>query len=233
MKYTIQLLKKSQFDEIAALDKIIFPLEEVWPTEAFEYYFGENNSFVAVDEQGAVCGYIFVKQFADGFHIANFGVAPGMQNQGIGNRLMDMALTTLANQTQTEVRLQVRKTNTGAFRLYQKFGFTIDSSDDDWFKMKRVISSVCTNPLTIAKMAKPLETKKNGFDSHLILGLLTGGFTIVGLGLLIVSIAIASIPLGVVSVSCLIAAGLFGYSYAFEKAQTPVSQPQNTQVAFG
>lgn len=203
---------------------VIFPHEDVWSKADFDYYFGKNISFVAMDEHSNICGYIFVKQLDDAFCIANFGVVPDQQKQGIGKRLMETVLTTLVNQGQIEVNLQVRKTNNVALHLYKKFGFQIESADDKWFQMKLTIDPKATQKSDTLLHTQIKHTKKEPISSHLILGLVAGGCFIAGLGLIIASIAVASIPIGIVGTGCLLAAGFFAYKRILENSGSTPEQ---------
>ena len=75
--------------------------------------------YAALTESDALMGYLFVTQVMDTADIDNIAVSPDFRRQGIASLLLDTALDGL----DAEVFLEVRKSNTSAIALYQKYGF--------------------------------------------------------------------------------------------------------------
>ena len=61
------------------------------------------------------------------FTIISFGIKKLYRNQKIGTKLLDMFLKNIKIKNIAKIALQVRITNTQAIKLYQKFGFTIET----------------------------------------------------------------------------------------------------------
>jgi ribosomal-protein-alanine N-acetyltransferase len=70
-----------------------------------------------------ICGYCVLSVAAGEAHLLNIGVLPRVQRQGIGSRLMADIITAAQRQGAEIIFLEVRITNTGAQRLYTRFGF--------------------------------------------------------------------------------------------------------------
>ena len=55
--------------------------------------------------------------------VNNFGILPEFRNRGIGSHLMQYMMDWLVENGNREISLEVRTTNRGAIRLYQRLGF--------------------------------------------------------------------------------------------------------------
>ena len=76
----------------------------------------------AVDENGAVAGYIGCHTVLDEGYMANVAVAPAFRRRGIGRRLVQELLAQSADLA--FVTLEVRASNAGAIALYETMGFS-------------------------------------------------------------------------------------------------------------
>lgn len=73
--------------------------------------------------EGRVVGYFVAWQVEDELHLGNLAVAPGLQGQGIGQRLLDRLLDEGRRDGRSLVTLEVRESNLAAQRLYLRNGF--------------------------------------------------------------------------------------------------------------
>ncbi|WP_049922112.1 ribosomal protein S18-alanine N-acetyltransferase [Halopiger djelfimassiliensis] len=100
--------------------------EQPWPYDAFDRFLGEPGFLVAVTD-GAVAGYV-VADVTSKFgrelgHIKDIAVHPDRRGVGVGSALLSRALAVLAARGADSVKLEVRRSNDGAKRLYREFGF--------------------------------------------------------------------------------------------------------------
>ncbi|MXV61421.1 ribosomal protein S18-alanine N-acetyltransferase [Natronorubrum sp. JWXQ-INN-674] len=98
-----------------------------WPYDAFERFLDEPGFLVAVRGDREVAGYI-VADVAQTFgrqlgHIKDIAVHPDHRGTGIGSALLSRAIAVLTARGADSVKLEVRRSNEGAKRLYRKFGF--------------------------------------------------------------------------------------------------------------
>lgn len=98
-----------------------------WPYDAFERFLGEPGFLVAVDSANEVAGYIvadIVQNFGRQLgHVKDIAVHPDRRGSGIGSVLLTRALAVLTAHGADTVKLEVRRSNDGAQRLYREFGF--------------------------------------------------------------------------------------------------------------
>ncbi len=101
-----------------------------------------------------ICGYCVLSVAAGEAHLLNIGVTPEVQHQGIGSRLMADIIIAAQRHGAKIIFLEVRVTNTGAQRLYARFGFSEIGCRTGYYKsadgredakvMKRSITSFTT-----------------------------------------------------------------------------------------
>ncbi|WP_436346110.1 ribosomal protein S18-alanine N-acetyltransferase [Natronorubrum sp. FCH18a] len=97
-----------------------------WPYDAFDRFLGEPGFLVALEE-GEVAGYI-VADVTQTFgrnlgHVKDIAVHPDSRGAGVGTVLLSRALAVLTAHGADSVKLEVRRSNDGAKRLYREFGF--------------------------------------------------------------------------------------------------------------
>jgi ribosomal-protein-alanine N-acetyltransferase len=80
-------------------------------------------SLAAVNEQGEVIGYLVLSRYVDAWHVMNLAVDPAWRARGVGSALLARLLEETAGDTERGYTLEVRVSNHGAIRLYERFGF--------------------------------------------------------------------------------------------------------------
>jgi [ribosomal protein S18]-alanine N-acetyltransferase len=80
-------------------------------------------SFGAVDETGALVGYLVLSRYVDAWHVMNVAVAPEKRRQGVASALLRRLLEVTKDDTLRGYTLEVRVSNVGAIKLYERFGF--------------------------------------------------------------------------------------------------------------
>lgn len=138
----IRPLKKSDKDQILALDKIIFgTMDDGWTSDDFDYFFNGDLCFVSYEEGNPekINGYIFANQNLNCTYISNIGVVKEFQGMGIGKELMKMVmLKELEHPAERSysTKLQVLSTNQRALTFYQRLGFQVTSFEEPWVQME-------------------------------------------------------------------------------------------------
>jgi [ribosomal protein S18]-alanine N-acetyltransferase len=70
-----------------------------------------------------VVAFCAIRLVVDEVHVENLAVDPGLRRQGIGSRLLDVALGAAARKGAGTALLEVRESNTAARSLYARAGF--------------------------------------------------------------------------------------------------------------
>jgi ribosomal-protein-alanine N-acetyltransferase len=119
----IRPMKAGDIDGVLAIEESVFPTP--WPRECFEREIesgGMGLSWVALSD-GAVVGYIVSWAVADELHIGNLAVTPRLRCFGTGTELVRRSLAAAVEHGIGFATLEVRASNEGATRLYERLGF--------------------------------------------------------------------------------------------------------------
>lgn len=85
---------------------------------SFYYHLRKNFLYVAKDEKDQILGYILVFAYLKIPRIYSISISKNSRGKGIGSELISFVIDKFPN-----LRLEVRKDNTKAIKLYEKFGF--------------------------------------------------------------------------------------------------------------
>lgn len=128
---TVRTVTRADLLAVFRIEKRSFT--QPWPYAAFEGFLDEPGFLVAVrgtTPDDTVLGYVVADTVPnDGErigHIKDLAVDPHARERGIGSRLLERGLSILAREDVERVKLEVRRSNEAARRLYQRFGFEIN-----------------------------------------------------------------------------------------------------------
>jgi ribosomal-protein-alanine N-acetyltransferase len=97
-----------------------------WPYDAFERFLGEPG-FLVAETDGQIAGYVVAdvtQQIGRALgHVKDIAGHPEHRGDGVGSTLLSRSLGVLGAHGAETVKLEVRRSNDGAKRLYQEFGF--------------------------------------------------------------------------------------------------------------
>ncbi|ELY92511.1 ribosomal-protein-alanine acetyltransferase [Natrialba hulunbeirensis JCM 10989] len=109
---------------VVRIENESFP--QPWPYDAFDRFLGEPG-FLVADIHGQIAGYVvadvsasFGRQLG---HIKDVAVHPDRRGMGVGSALLSRSIAVLAAHGADSIKLEVRRSNDGAKRLYRQFGF--------------------------------------------------------------------------------------------------------------
>lgn len=94
---------------------------------------GVSFLFLARDARGDVIGFCSFWHVVDELHINNLAVDPAHRRHGVGAALITRVLEEAGRLGAKRVLLEVRRSNLGARRLYERFGFTIAGVRRDYY----------------------------------------------------------------------------------------------------
>ncbi len=153
LKDTILKLGLSDILEIMDLEKICFQYH--WTEKQFRLGLKTGAfTILGIREQGSgqLIGYIAYSLIADEMEILNLAVLPNFRQKGYGALLLQSALKRSFEHGARQSFLDVKVSNTPAFALYKKFGFTkigvrtkyYPDTGEDAMLMKKELASFAT-----------------------------------------------------------------------------------------
>jgi ribosomal-protein-alanine N-acetyltransferase len=77
----------------------------------------------AFDEAGTLLGYLIISRYVDAWHVMNVAVVPDLRRRGIASALLERLFAVTSTDPRRGYTLEVRISNTGAIKLYERLGF--------------------------------------------------------------------------------------------------------------
>jgi [ribosomal protein S18]-alanine N-acetyltransferase len=75
------------------------------------------------EETGALLGYLIISRYVDAWHVMNVAVAPEQRRRGLATMLLRHLFELTAETDRRGYTLEVRVSNEGAIKLYERLGF--------------------------------------------------------------------------------------------------------------
>lgn len=117
----IEKMKESDAAEFARIDKECFSVP--WSEKSFcDEYSNDVAEYFAARCDGECVGYIGFWNVGNG-DITNVAVSKKYRRRGIGGMLINAVINSAAEKGLPDLTLEVRKSNTAARSLYEKYGF--------------------------------------------------------------------------------------------------------------
>ena len=96
-----------------------------WSRSMFDAELRKPSSLAlgAFTEGDELIGYAFVSRYVDAWHVMNVAVAGSHRRRGIASALLERLFAVTEADPRRGYTLEVRVSNTGAIRLYERLGF--------------------------------------------------------------------------------------------------------------
>lgn len=96
-----------------------------WSRSMFDAEMRKPSSLAlgAFTESDELIGYAFVSRYVDAWHVMNVAVTGSFRRRGIASALLERLFDVTASDPRRGYTLEVRVSNTGAIRLYERLGF--------------------------------------------------------------------------------------------------------------
>jgi [ribosomal protein S18]-alanine N-acetyltransferase len=142
---TVSPLARSDIPSILEIEYDSQP--EPWTERAFLEEINRAHSSLLVarlpagDFEGApspeVAGYICFWSVADEIQILNIAVRKTFRRRGIARKLIELAIRTGLEKQAGFVTLELRKSNSAAFKLYESFGFRVRGERPHYYEVQK------------------------------------------------------------------------------------------------
>lgn len=119
LKHLHELEKEIFKNDVFALSK-----------EAIKYHLRQNIIY-KFEVNGMIAGYILWLNRKKYFRLYSLAISKKFQNQGLGKQLLDYSFEHLKEKS---FSLEVRISNVGAIKLYEKFGFKIKKVLESYYE---------------------------------------------------------------------------------------------------
>lgn len=123
MTVSLRPLDISDLDAIERIERVSYPTPWSRSMFASELAKPSSLSLAAVDDTGALLGYLILSRYVDAWHVMNVAVDPERRRQGIASALLERLFEITQDDARRGYTLEVRVSNVAAIRLYERFGF--------------------------------------------------------------------------------------------------------------
>jgi len=120
----LRRLELRDLNEIEEIERGSYPTP--WSRSMFASELAKPSSLClgAFDpESGRLVGYLVISRYVDAWHVMNVAVAPARRRQGIASLLLERLFGLTSGRSRRGYTLEVRVSNTGAIKLYERLGF--------------------------------------------------------------------------------------------------------------
>jgi ribosomal-protein-alanine N-acetyltransferase len=123
MNVELRRLETRDLDVVEAIERESYPTP--WSRSMFDAELRKPSSLAigAFAEAEGLVGYAFVSRYVDAWHVMNVAVAPAHRRRGIASALLERLFAVTATDPKRGYTLEVRVSNSGAIKLYERLGF--------------------------------------------------------------------------------------------------------------
>ena len=127
-----QLTSADQIPSVLEIETASFT--SPWTREMYLAELENRNvsyCFLASFDNGPAIGFCSFWRVLDELHINNLAVLPDFRHRGVGAELLAFVLNEGARLGALRATLEVRRSNTPALMLYERYGFTVAGNSRD------------------------------------------------------------------------------------------------------
>jgi ribosomal-protein-alanine N-acetyltransferase len=118
----IRMLELDALDAIEAIEQRAYPTP--WSRSMFASELAKPTSICLGAYDGTdLVGYVINSRYVDAWHVMNVAVHPDRHRRGVATALLERLFELTADDERRGYTLEVRVSNEGAIRLYERLGF--------------------------------------------------------------------------------------------------------------
>jgi ribosomal-protein-alanine N-acetyltransferase len=120
----LRRLEARDLDVVEEIERESYPTP--WSRSMFDAELRKPSSLAIgafTDEGDVLVGFAFVSRYVDAWHVMNVAVADAYRRRGIASALLERLFDVTETDPRRGYTLEVRVSNTGAIKLYERLGF--------------------------------------------------------------------------------------------------------------
>ena len=123
MNVELRRLEAGDLDVVEAIERESYPTP--WSRSMFDAELRKPSSLAlgAFTQDDVLVGYAFVSRYVDAWHVMNVAVTDALRRRGIASALLERLFEVTETDPRRGYTLEVRVSNQGAIRLYERLGF--------------------------------------------------------------------------------------------------------------
>ena len=122
MNVQLRRLETHDLDAVETIERESYPTP--WSRSMFDAELRKPSSLaIGAFTDDVLVGYAFVSRYVDAWHVMNVAVTHAFRRRGIASALLERLFAVTATDPRRGYTLEVRVSNTGAIKLYERLGF--------------------------------------------------------------------------------------------------------------
>jgi ribosomal-protein-alanine N-acetyltransferase len=118
----IRRLQLRDLSAIEQIEKVAYPTP--WSRSMFASELAKPSSVcLGAFDGDELLGYLIVSRYVDAWHVMNVAVSPAHRRRGLAETLLNVLFEQTADDARRGYTLEVRVSNEGAIKLYERLGF--------------------------------------------------------------------------------------------------------------
>jgi ribosomal-protein-alanine N-acetyltransferase len=118
----IRVLELGDLDAVEGIEQRAYPTP--WSRSMFASELAKPTSIcLGAFEGDELAGYVINSRYVDAWHVMNVAVEPERQGRGVATALLERLFELTAGDERRGYTLEVRVSNEGAIKLYERLGF--------------------------------------------------------------------------------------------------------------
>lgn len=127
-------MSPADLEQVLAIENLCYSTP--WSLNSFKHEIENKDTILKVAVfNDRIAGYVCIRTILYVTHLMNITVLPELRHKGVGQLLLKNAIEDLQRlKPGTKLTLEVRKSNTSAIKLYEKFGFHVTGQRKNYYQ---------------------------------------------------------------------------------------------------
>jgi ribosomal-protein-alanine N-acetyltransferase len=160
MTVELRRLELRDLSAIETIERASYPAP--WSRSMFASELAKPSSIslgAFVPDGTGLVGYLIISRYVDAWHVMNVAVAPEWRRRGVAVALMERLFEVTAGDDRRGYTLEVRVSNTGAIKLYERLGFKSRGIRRGYYTDNREDALIMwRDPVTVDDVASDRQT---------------------------------------------------------------------------
>lgn len=118
----IRAMRLADLQEVVEIENVEFP--RPWSLNSFVTQLSNESSVCLIaEDEGKVAGYLIATQYVEVWHLLDLAIRADYQRSYLATDLLEYFMEMTVHDKHRGYTLEVRKSNRGAIKMYEGFGF--------------------------------------------------------------------------------------------------------------
>ena len=160
-KVELRALGMADLPAIEVIERASYPTP--WSRSMFAGELAKPTSLsLGAVEDGRLVGYLVISRYVDAWHVMNVAVDPDHRRRGIATALLERLFELTRDDARRGYTLEVRVSNAGAIRLYERLGFQARGTRRGYYTDNREDALIMWRDQAVSAVAEAGSQSESG-----------------------------------------------------------------------